>query len=477
MDSGLWTSRTLRRGVCSAVAAWALAALPACVTVTESPRAEPVSAVVGGLAEPVAGEAPVADSVADAWRRPETWPRRWGQTSRGGGAPGVVQQVTGPFRVRRGSDTTSGLAERETLADIAVFIQGRRREWWSTTVVAEGERAFTFVPVTGPDKPPPGPTSPSLYFQFLSGEREPLGVGDAVRLQRSWLAYYDPAVPTTLPPAERPARGLAVVLPGMFGTPGPVVEQVVHNLRADGWAVLRLLAHPSRFTERAVFAIDPEADLSAWGGVIAGVLGSRAAECAYAIEETMPRLIAQRPGLDGLPRLAFGLSGGAMVLPTVVARNPEAYAGAVLVAGGADFLSVVLDSNYTEWIDAVQVRLPEGLRPEAARAIRAELVRAYRERAPLDSLYTAAALAGKPVLVLHGSGDQAVPARLGEELWQRLGRPERWVYGSGHEVLFMTLPWELRRVLAWIDANVPAPRAPGSAGPSAEPAAAGRGGE
>ncbi len=437
------------------VAVAAAATLGGCITVTLE---RPLGQTSPGGGDPgrgeLAGEAPVRDTVEAAWRKPATWPRRWGQTRAGGGAPGIVEKLVGTVRSRRAGDSASGLAERETLNDIALLIQNRRREWWSVTVVAEGERSFTFVPVTG-ELPPPGPTSPSLIYKFISGERDGQGVGDVVRMQRAWLAFYDPAVPANLPGPQRPVRGLAVVLPGMFGTPAPAVEQVVHSLRGQGWAVLRLLAHPSRFTERATFVIAPDADLDAWGGVIAGVLGTRAAECAYAVESAIERLAQDRPGVAELPRLAFGLSGGAMVLPTVVARNPEAYQGAVLVAGGADFLSVVLDSSYTDWIDAVRVEFPKDLRPEVRSEVRRGLVRAYRARAPLDSLYTAAALRGTPMLMLHAAEDRAVPAYLGEELWERLGRPERWAYSTGHELLFVTLPWELPLVMDWLHSHVP----------------------
>lgn len=430
------------------------AALAGCITVTlDRPLDTPATGEIDRGGAALAAEGPVRESVDNAWRRPETWPRRWGQTRSGGGVPGIVERVSVPVRSRHASDAASGLAERESFLDLSRLITSRPREWWSVTAVAEGERSFTFVPVPG-ERPAPGPTSPSLVYKFISGERDNQGVGDVVRMQRTWLAFYDTSVGANLPPAQRRVRGLAVVMPGMFGTP-PGVEQVVNSLRGQGWAVLRVLAHPSRFTERATFVIAADADLDAWGGVIAGVLGTRAAECAYAVEETIEQLLEDRPELRGLPRLAVGLSGGAMVLPTVVARNPDAYQGAVLVAGGGDFLGVVLDSNYTDWIDAVRVEFPADLRPEARAAVRRGLIRGYRARAPLDSLYTAAALRGKPTLMLHGSEDRAVPAALGDELWQRLGRPERWVYNTGHELLFMTLPWELPLVMNWINQHVP----------------------
>lgn len=430
-----------------------------CVTVEETKAAGPLGRPRADVASPFhQGEAPTGVPVQDAWRTPAAWPARWGRPSpRAPGTLGIVQRIKGPIMAMRSDDDSAKKIEQEMLADISSLIAVRRGRRWGEgfTLTGEGQGSFVFIPVPPAERTPPGPTSPSLYYKFISAEREALGVGDNVRMQRSWFAYYDPAEPADKPGEARPARGVAVVLPGMFGTPRTVVEQVVNALRARGWGVLRLLAHPSRFTERAVFSLEPEADLDDWADMIADVLGGRAAECAYAVEEVLAVLAKDRPGLASGPRLALGLSGGAMVLPTVVARNPEAYSGAVLIAGGGDFLGVVLDSNYTEWIDAVRVAWP-GVSEDRRAVLQRELQRRYRARSPLDSLYTVAALEGKPVLMLHAANDKAVPAALGEELWQRAGRPERWVYNTGHEFLFLTLPWELSRVMAWVDEHVPA---------------------
>ena len=76
----------------------------------------------------------------------------------------------------------------------------------------------------------------------------------------------------------------------------------------------------------------------------------------------------------------------------------------------------------------------------------------YLKNAPLDSYHTAAALKGKPVLLIQGTTDLAVPSPLGDLLWERLGKPERWLQdGQGHEVLFMLLPQEFDKMMDWLD--------------------------
>ena len=93
------------------------------------------------------------------------------------------------------------------------------------------------------------------------------------------------------------------------------------------------------------------------------------------------------------------MSGGAMVLPTVIARNPNAYSAAVLIAGGADYLQVAMESNYATWIDALRFRQPGGdcLSTDCS----TRLYAAHRQCAALDSFYTAGSLRGKPTLMLH----------------------------------------------------------------------------
>jgi pimeloyl-ACP methyl ester carboxylesterase len=130
------------------------------------------------------------------------------------------------------------------------------------------------------------------------------------------------------------------------------------------------------------------------------------------------------------------MSGGAMALPTVVAREPGAYDGAVLIAGGVDFWRINVSSNYADWIGAVDVAWsPEG----ATDRMKDTFADAYRRRAPLDGVHTVAVLRDKPTLIIHGLFDKAVPAALGDEMWTLLGKPDRIELPVGHEVLFFML--------------------------------------
>ncbi|QKK07337.1 MAG: prolyl oligopeptidase family serine peptidase [Planctomycetota bacterium] len=277
----------------------------------------------------------------------------------------------------------------------------------------------------------------------------------AHELERTAFVLYNPSDPAGEDSdAERP-DGLVVLLPGMFGTPEPVIDSVVGQLRGRGWHVLRMLTHSSRFTQRAEFVVVPGGEVETVAAQVAGVLGDRAAECAFAVEAACGFFAKSSPGLPVQRRVALGMSGGGMILPTVVAREHDAYKAAVFVGAGCDFAAIAMDSNYTDWIDAVRVTWQE----EPTANDRAAFTEAYLAAAELDSYHTALAMTDIPTLMLHGMADRAVPAATGDLLWNRLGEPERWTVPAGHEVLFLAyLPSRAADMLDWIEqAVVPTP--------------------
>lgn len=350
-----------------------------------------------------------------------------------------------------------GLRLFSRLAEVARFDyqeQGGNR----ATVISEAAGAIVCsTPSAGPG---PVAIEPSMRLRFASAQRQseragsaalsrswmsvtqaqiPEAAGDALLVQRTWFALYEPV---------STPKGIVLVLPGMLGTPAGTIQDLVRTLRSHGWAVLRMLAHPSRFTEQVRFRIDPSNGLADDAAGIAAVFDDRTAECAYAARAAFGRVLAERPGWDALPRVAVGMSGGAMVLPTVVALEPERYAAAVLIAGGANSFSISRRSSYARTIDAMRLDWVGGNpSPQMADALDKEYLRA----STLDAYHTASALAGKPVLMLHGRGDAAVPADAGEVLWRRLGKPERWSTPMGHEWLFLTLSWKFEVLAAWIE--------------------------
>lgn len=416
-------------------------------------RGEPGSASTALTARPETPDAP-----ADAAGR---WPARWGKE---GSPRGVILPVEHrmvdlrPAHLGRFHQLRSGEMEyrhAEALARGVGMEEGFR-------FVPEGPGSLVFMPpVEGLGaEAPEQPGDESEVFVFVSAQEtaESTPVDPRVALERTWMALYDATTPEV--------KGTIVLIPGMLGTPQPIIEGQVRYWRNNGWAVVRFLAHPARFTERVEAPIEPGEEEEV-GRRLAGVYDTRTAECAYAADAAVEYVLGKRRMLRDKPVVLVGMSGGAMVMPTVYAYAPERYDAAVLVAGGANFLKISAMSNYADWIDAVVLDWePEdpASTGEAEPERLGRVSNAYLGASRMDATHTAPEMAGIPVLMMHATRDKAVPSETGEALWRLLDRPERWAYGVGHEMIFVMLPTQAGRMQAWIE------RAVGIATDEAEPA-------
>lgn len=460
------------------------------------------AAPAAGLA---ANDAAPSSPLVNRWADPAVWPKRlavrtglssWARSQVNPARPimGMIVPAVGPLQAAGASRPAQEKVERELYADVQSMMRRRTggSAWRDYTVVGEGPGSYLFVTSDDPyatdvwDGPAGKPVS---YFKFMSARpaeaagavgREVVFTDDSATaaapatpadsrrllLERTWFALYTPRT--------GPAKGLIVLLPGMFGTPQPIVQQFVGELRANGYAVLRALAHPSRFTEQVTFGIVESADLKPQAELVARTLTDRAAECAYAVQAALLHTRDTNPALREVPVTLVGMSGGAMVAPTVIARNPGSFHAAVLIAGGSDFLQVALESNYKDMIDALHfVWFPtrparpepqprsDGRTPPSAGMMRADekpspemlsrFVELYHQAAPLDSVSTGTALRQVHSLFMLAEGDKAVPYARGVQLWETAGKPDRFNVSGGHETLFLFLPGSFGKLIGWID--------------------------
>ncbi len=269
-----------------------------------------------------------------------------------------------------------------------------------------------------------------------------------LELTSTWFTVFSPA-------DKENSRGIAVIMPGLLGTPEGTLVALQRRFTDRGWTVLRMVAQPSRFTETFVATIDPaEPTYEAIG--IATRSREGVAEIAYAVQEATAKLEELRPHLAGKPRVVLGTSAGALTLPTVVAREPDKYGAAIIIGGGCHFWLMGITSNYNEWMGLTDITWNGDATEDDKRAIE----HAYLRIAALDSYHTAKALHGKPVLMLQTTQDLAVPSPLSDVLFARLSTkdkaPDRDVLPGGHEALFAALPTQFGRLLDWVDAAVPA---------------------
>lgn len=395
----------------------------------------------------------VSADVSGTWRDRAIWPRRLGRDPHDRTQGVVIELPTGrATHVWRSipSRSAAALSLWDSRSDGRKLL-GDANEGDAERVFAEvGRGGFGFVRQEKGDEERPEDPACAGAMMFVTAREEPLPQADGVAvtggevgvvtvLERTWFSLYDPR--------KGPARGVAVMMPGLFGTPEAVFDQVVRHLQSRRWVVVRMMAQPTRYTEQLEIDIEP-ADVTPMARRVASTFDERAAECAYAVEAALAWAEEKRPEIVGLPRVIIGGSGGAMSLPPVVARMPGAFNAAVLIAGGADYATIAATSNYEEWVDSVHLRW-QGRRgtDEEIRAFGD----AYLKEAKLDAYHTATALEGVPVLVIQASRDKAVPAPQQELLWERLGRPERRLLTMGHETLFISLPLRMSGIMDWID--------------------------
>jgi len=301
---------------------------------------------------------------------------------------------------------------------------------------------FIVRPLEGEHASAPG--EHRQYLTFVSGERDE--TTQTLRVQRTWFTFAEPE-------GVKP-RGLAILMPGMFATPREVSDRAERGLLMRGWAVLRMLAPPSRMTERVVYSIPLDDDRTEIMHEIATDLDDRVAECAYAVKAAADHVVRGSRILGDSPRVIIGMSGTGIALPTVVAYDPSAYDAAVIIAGGANSFSIARRSSYRDWIDSVNIEFT----PRApANAELAKIDAQYLDVSTLDSAHTASAMAGIPTLMVHGSTDTAVPSDTGDLLWEKLGRGERWVLPVGHELVFAAMPLRMVAMLDWLESKTSEP--------------------
>jgi predicted peptidase len=146
----------------------------------------------------------------------------------------------------------------------------------------------------------------------------------------------------------------------------------------------------------------------------------------------------------------MGFSVGALGLPTVVARMPDRFQAAVVVAGGANLLEISQRSCKPDPGLELKWKGPAPTREDWR-----VLYAAYLEQVKLDPYHTAAALAEMPVLVCHAHYDQVVPAASGRLLHERLGKPPRFAFPVGHRhLLRIVMRLEAGRLVEWTEAAV-----------------------
>lgn len=181
------------------------------------------------------------------------------------------------------------------------------------------------------------------------------------------------------------------------------------------------------------------------------------ANMAYAFEAGLEFAQRAEPSLRAGPLVVVGASLGAIFTPPLIARLGDRVDGAVLIGGGANMLRIMADTDPD--VFSIGLLVGEGdirLNRKRGEAWEPE----YLIQNPLDPVFTAPLLASIPTLMVHAKRDGLVPAKYGDLLWEKAGKPERWSLDSGHIYMFLTLSDQAREITDWIEDNVHAHVAP-----------------
>ncbi len=203
---------------------------------------------------------------------------------------------------------------------------------------------------------------------------------------------------------------------------------------------------------RGTFELCPGDDADAMAALLASELDNAIAGNAYAVEAIVEYIKRNRQDLDGVPIVVIGFSAGGLATPASVARVRDKVEAAVMVGAGANLLRLSQESTLTD--GGVRLRCEDKKLP---RSVREDLYVRYLKYTKLDPYHTSQAMMGMPVLMLHGSWDEWVPARGGELLWEQLGKPDRVTLAGGHTLLFYLLPGQSERIAKWLEENVRRP--------------------
>lgn len=252
---------------------------------------------------------------------------------------------------------------------------------------------------------------------------------------------------------ERPPRGLAVVMWPLSGSRH--VNTVLANLLADGWVILsqRTLTFETRdmfgamMSDEAWLDRNVSINLAGRGAEVGVQTDQLLADQAYVVDAAVTHVSERYPELASMPKVLIGFSLGALTAPTVAARLGPRVDGLVLVGGGAQIGPVLATSGVLKnRAGGPFITLPEFDRPVF------ELD--YLGSSRLDAYHVAPTLRSLAILQIDADDDGIIRPRYADQLWKRLGRPERWTLSSGHAGLFLTMDAMAGDIANWVNARV-----------------------
>lgn len=238
-------------------------------------------------------------------------------------------------------------------------------------------------------------------------------------------------------------KGLACILCGLGGMQHSS-KTLGSALLKDGWAVVYM------FTVLNVPDYSMKVSLKGKDNAKAAIdlFDAKYCQVITATKAIREQMMLQLPTLQNLPFVLVGISAGALNTPAVYHELQEEIDAVVLVAGGANMFSIVQDGVFTNWkfVDEQKNHFSN----DALELIETE----YLKTPSRDPYFLAHSLPHERTLIIHAKWDKVVPATNGDLLYERAGKPERWIYPSGHLGLFATFSSHAPEIVDWLNSKM-----------------------
>ena len=238
-------------------------------------------------------------------------------------------------------------------------------------------------------------------------------------------------------------RGLAIILCGLGGMQHSS-RTLGKALLDDDWAVVYM------YTVLNVPEYSMKVKLEGNQPVASAIkiFDSKYCQVITATKAIRNRMEKQLPSLLNAPLVLIGISAGALNTPAVYYELQDEVEAVVLVAGGANMFDIVQEGAFTNW------KFTDADENKFSREELDAMNEQYLQTPSRDPYFLAPDLPHEDTLIIHARWDAVVPAENGDLLYERAGKPERWIYSSGHLGLFMMFGWHSADIVEWLDHKI-----------------------
>ena len=282
-------------------------------------------------------------------------------------------------------------------------------------------------------------------------------INELVSHDRAWSystfhlrsAFFD-----YLPALTPQPKGLIVYRTSIMLLSSPE-KKIVTQLRKKGWHILVGLPPDSLYRTKLPALSSPEGSLDAAADLIAEDMDRHHLEQARSTQVALEYLAKKHPSSLTGKRILMGTSAGTFGLPAEALKNPG-WDGLIFVSGGVNLLSMyesgsagVFDDTM-KWVSDARKNPPKKIMRIFTNDEYHEIFRRAAERTQFHAGALAPKLHDQRILMISGTLDQILPSEQAADLYQALGKPERWTAPLGHHLIALKLIYEVDRIDRWI---------------------------